>query len=73
METSIIKMATSWALARLMERNTWATWIGVAALKFGVTLSPEFDNLIINLALAAIAAIGYAVKGQPIFEKVEKK
>lgn len=72
LEDGILKLAVSWALDRLTERNTWAAWIGVATVKFGVTLNPNLDTLLVNLALAAVAVVGYALKGQPLFEKVKK-
>ena len=72
MENSILKMAASWAIDRLLERNTWAAWLAVAAAKFGQHLDPAFDTLLINGALALVAIASYAIKGQPIFTPVKK-
>lgn len=72
MEAGILKMALSWALARLNERNTWVTWLSVAAVKFGITLDPTFDSMLINIALAVVATLGYAIQGKPLFTKDKK-
>ena len=69
MDNELVKWVVDWGLARLSERNTWATWIAVAGVKIlGGQLDPAFDNLLINAALGLVAVIGYAVKGKPILE-----
>ena len=72
MENSVLKMVLSWALARLMERNTWVTWLGVAAVKLGINLDPTFDSFLVNIALAVVATLGYAIQGKPLFTKESK-
>lgn len=72
MEDSIIKIVISWVLARLNERNTWITWFGVAAVKFGITLDPIFDSMLVNTALTIVATLGYAIQGKPLFTKEKK-
>ena len=67
MEGSIIHMVVGWVLARLSERNTWETWIGVAAVKLGVTINPAFDTLLVNILLAVVATLGYAIEGKPLW------
>ena len=68
MEDSILKLVLSWALARLGDRNTWATWIAIAAAHFGGVTNPAISPLLVNAALGLVALIGYVVKGTPIFE-----
>ena len=71
MENGIIKWVIAWALARLSDRVTWATWISLAAVHLGGVINPAFEPLLINIATAIVAAIGFAVTGKPIF--TEKK
>ena len=66
-ENSIFQAGTNWALARLKDRNTWVTWIALAAAHFGGVINPALDPLLVNAATAIVAVLGYVVTGSPIF------
>ena len=73
MESDIVKWVEGWALDRLSERNTWATWISLAGVHLGGVINPQLDPLLINAATALVAVVGFVISGKPIFEKQASK
>ena len=67
-ENALVAKLEEWALERLNDRVTWATWISLAAAHFGGVVNPSLDPLLVNAATAFFAVVGYVVKGNPIFE-----
>ena len=58
--------AINWALNRLNEKATWVGWTVAAAAKFGVSLTPEADNLLVNSLLGIVVFLSYVIKGGPV-------
>ena len=76
MESGIIKWVVTWGLARLADRVTWATWISLGVAHFGIgVIDPQFESMLINIATAIVAVVGYAVEGKPLIGKplIQKK